>query len=105
MRNVAIVGAGMTTFGEHFALGLKDLLPLAFADCVHSIDKGLDKFDLQAAWYGSMGTADGFPAGILADTLGLPDIPVPRVGTSCATGPHGVHNAMLGLGRAPGRDR
>lgn len=28
MRNVAIVGAGMTAFGEHFALGIKDLLPV-----------------------------------------------------------------------------
>ena len=27
MRRVAVVGAGMTAFGEHFALGLKDLLP------------------------------------------------------------------------------
>ena len=24
MRNVAVVGAGMTTFGEHFALGVED---------------------------------------------------------------------------------
>jgi acetyl-CoA C-acetyltransferase len=31
MRKVAIVGAGMTAFGEHFALGIEDLLPMAFA--------------------------------------------------------------------------
>lgn len=98
MRNVAIVGAGMTPpFGEHFALGLKDLLPLAFADCVRSIDKGLDKHDLQAAWYGSMGTADGFPAGILADTLGLPDLPVTRIENSCATGNDAVRNALYAV--------
>ena len=41
MRRVAIVGAGMTPFGEHFALGIKDLLPMAFADCARSVDKGL----------------------------------------------------------------
>ena len=97
MRNVAVVGAGMTPFGENFALGLKDLLPLAFADCVRSIDKGLDKHDLQAAWYGSMGTADGFPAGILADTLGLPDLPVTRIENSCATGNDAVRNAMYAV--------
>ncbi|QNJ91749.1 thiolase family protein [Mycolicibacterium fluoranthenivorans] len=97
MRNVAIVGAGMTPFGEHFALGLKDLLPLAFADCVRSIDKGLDKHDLQAAWYGSMGTTDGFPAGILADTLGLPDLPVTRIENSCATGNDAVRNALYAV--------
>ena len=60
MRKVAIVGAGMTAFGEHFALGIKDLLPMAFADCAKSVDKGLAKSDVQAAWYGAMGTADGF---------------------------------------------
>ena len=42
MREVAIVGAGMTPFGEHFALGIKDLLPMAFAECAASVDKGLD---------------------------------------------------------------
>lgn len=54
MRNVAIVGAGMTPFAEHFALGIRDLLPMAFSECAASIDKGLDLSDLQAAWFGSM---------------------------------------------------
>ena len=31
MRNVAIVGAGMTPFAEHFELGIKDLVPMAYA--------------------------------------------------------------------------
>ncbi|KUH67771.1 MULTISPECIES: thiolase C-terminal domain-containing protein [Mycobacteriaceae] len=97
MRRVAIVGAGMTAFGEHFALGLKDLLPMAFAECAASVDKGLKKSDLQAAWFGAMGTADGFPAGILADTLGLPDLPVTRVENSCATGNDAIRNALFGV--------
>lgn len=97
MRRVAIVGAGMTPFGEHFALGIKDLLPMAFAECAQSVDKGLAKTDLQAAWFGAMGTADGFPAGILADTLGLPELPVSRVENSCATGHDAVRNALFGV--------
>ena len=97
MRNVAIVGAGMTPFGEHFALGIKDLLPMAFADCAASVDKGLSKSDLQAAWFGAMGTTDGFPSGILADSLGLPDLPVTRVENSCATGNDAVRNALFGV--------
>jgi hypothetical protein len=71
MREVAVVGAGMTPFAEHFALGIKDLVPMAFAECAASIDKGLDKGDIQAAWFGELSTTDGFPSGILADTLGL----------------------------------
>ncbi|WP_083408065.1 thiolase C-terminal domain-containing protein [Mycolicibacterium rutilum] len=97
MRRVAVVGAGMTAFGEHFALGLKDLLPMAFSECAASVDKGLDKSDLQGAWFGAMGTADGFPAGILADSLGLPDLPVTRVENSCATGNDAIRNALFGV--------
>jgi acetyl-CoA C-acetyltransferase len=87
----------MTAFGEHFALGIKDLLPLAFAECAASVDKGLAKHDLQAAWFGQMGTADGFPSGILADSLGLRDLPVTRVENSCATGHDAIRNAMFAI--------
>ncbi len=100
MRRVAIVGGagGMTSFAEHFALGIKDLLPMAFAECAGSVDKGgLIKTDLQAAWFGAMGTADGFPSGILADTLGLPELPVSRVENSCATGHDAIRNALFGV--------
>lgn len=97
MRRVAIVGAGMTPFAEHFTLGIKDLLPMAFAECARSVDKGLDKHDIQAAWLGAMGTADGFPSGNLADTLGLLDLPVTRVENSCATGNDAVRNALFGI--------
>ena len=87
----------MTPFGEHFALGIKDLLPMAFAECAASVDKGIDKTDLQAAWFGQLGTADGFPSGILADTLGLPDLPVTRVENSCATGQDAIRNALFAI--------
>jgi acetyl-CoA C-acetyltransferase len=97
MRRVAIVGAGMTPFAEHFALGIKDLLPMAFSECAGAVDKGLAKTDLQAAWFGAMGTADGFPSGILADTLGLPDLPVTRIENSCATGHDAIRNALFAV--------
>ncbi|HEY9311061.1 thiolase C-terminal domain-containing protein [Williamsia sp.] len=97
MRKVAVVGAGMTPFAEHFALGIKDLLPMAYAEAAASVDKGINKNDLQAAWFGAMGTTDGFPSGILADSLGLPDIPVTRVENSCATGNDAVRNALFGI--------
>ncbi|MFD0364670.1 beta-ketoacyl synthase N-terminal-like domain-containing protein [Nocardia sp. GCM10030253] len=97
MKRVAIVGAGMTPFAEHFALGIKDLLPMAFAECAATVDKGLAKADLQAAWFGECGTADGFPSGILADTLGLPEIPVTRIENACATGHDALRNALFGI--------
>lgn len=97
MRRVAIVGAGMTPFAEHFTLGIKDLLPMAFADCVRSVDKGLDKHTIQAAWFGAMGTTDGLASETLADSLGLPDLSVTRVENSCATGNDAVRNALFGV--------
>ena len=71
MRNVAIVGAGMTAFGEHFDLGIKDLIPMAYAECVANVDKGISKSEVQAVWFGELTTTDGSPAAILADTLDL----------------------------------
>jgi acetyl-CoA C-acetyltransferase len=97
VRKVAIVGAGMTAFAEPYALGIKDLVPMAFAECAASVGKGLAKADIQAAWFGSMDTTGGFPSGILADTLGLPELPVTRVENLCATGNDAVRNAVFGV--------
>jgi len=97
MRRVAVVGAGMTAFGEHFGLGIKDLLPMAVSEMAAHVDKGLDRADIQAAWFGELTTTDGFPSGILADTCGLLDIPVTRVENACATGNDAVRNATFAV--------
>ncbi len=97
MRKVAIVGAGMTPFAEHFGLGIKDLLPMAYAEAVANVDKGIVKSEIQAAWFGELTTTDGYPAGILADTLDLVDIPVTRIENACATGNDAVRNAALAI--------
>ncbi|WP_405136538.1 thiolase C-terminal domain-containing protein [Nocardia sp. NBC_01388] len=97
MRRVAIVGAGMTPFGEHFGLGIKDLLPMAFSECMASVDKGISRSEIQAAWFGELSTTDGFPSGILADSCGLLNIPVTRVENACATGNDAVRNAVYGI--------
>ncbi|KGN41962.1 thiolase C-terminal domain-containing protein [Knoellia aerolata] len=97
MRRVAIVGAGMTPFKEHFDLGIKDLVPMAVSEMAGSVDKGLDRADIQAAWFGELTTTDGFPAGILADSCDLMDIPVTRVENACATGNDAVRNATYAV--------
>jgi acetyl-CoA C-acetyltransferase len=87
-----MVGAGMTPFAEHFDLGVKDLIPMAYAEAVAHVDKGIDKSEIQAAWFGELSTTDGFPSGILADTLDLTDIPVTRIENACATGNDAIRN-------------
>lgn len=93
-----MVGAGMTAFKEHFDLGIKELVPMAVTEMSDSVDKGLDRSDIQAAWFGELTTSDGFPSGILADSTGLLDIPVTRVENACATGNDAVRNATYAVG-------
>jgi acetyl-CoA C-acetyltransferase len=97
MRRVAIVGAGMTAFAEHFTLGIKDLIPMAVTEMERSVDKGLDRSSIEAAWFGELSTTDGFPSGVMADSLGLVDIPVSHLENACATGQDTLRNAVFGV--------
>ena len=97
MRNVAIVGAGMPPFAEHFELGIKDLVPMAYAEAVANVDKGIQKSEIEAAWFGELSTTDGFPSGILADTLDLTDIPVTRIENACATGNDAIRHGVMAI--------
>src|SRR5215207_2100346 len=97
MRPVALVGAGMIPMGELFTRGMKEMLPAALADALSSVDKGIDRSELQAAWFGQLGTADGFPAGVLADSCGLLDIPITRIENQCATGNDTLRNAAIAV--------
>ncbi len=97
MRRVAIVGAGMTPFGELFGLGIKDMLPMAVSEAIASIDKGFDRADVEAAWFGELVPTDGFASGILADSCGLLDIPVSRLENACATGNDAIRHGVMGI--------
>ena len=93
----AVVGAGMTNFGEHFELGIKDLVPMAASEAIDSVDKVFDRADIDAAWFGELTTTDGFPSGIFADSCGLLDVPVTRVQYVCATGNDAIRNGVYGV--------
>ena len=97
MRRVAMVGAGMTAFGELFDLGIKDMLPMAVTEAVSSVDKGFDRADIEAAWFGELVSTDGFATGILADSCGLLDIPVSRLENACATGNDAVRHGVMAI--------
>ena len=98
MRQVAIVGAGMIPFGELFDLGIKDMLPRAVDAALASVDKGIERAQIEAAWFGELTTTDGFPSGVLADSCGLLDIPVTRIENACATGNDTLRNALYAVG-------
>jgi acetyl-CoA C-acetyltransferase len=87
----------MTSFGELFALGIKDMLPMAVAEAVASVDKGFERSEVQAVWLGMLVPTDGFPSGVLADSCGLLDVPVTRVENACATGNDAIRHGTLAI--------
>jgi acetyl-CoA C-acetyltransferase len=88
MRRVAIIGIGITKFGEHWDKGLRDLALEAGIKAIE--DAGLSGEQIDAGYVGNMGA--GSLAGqehlgaLLADHLGLNPIPVTRVEAACASG-------------------
>jgi acetyl-CoA C-acetyltransferase len=86
MRDVAIVGVGMTRFGELWETSLRDLFVQAASDALRSA--GADHLD--AVFVGNM--AAGQFVGqehlgpLLVDHLGMPGVAAARVESACASG-------------------
>jgi acetyl-CoA C-acetyltransferase len=106
---VAILGMGCTRFGERWESSAEDLMIDAFAECL--ADAGIDKSEIQAAYFGvhydEMST--GKSALPMAVALKLPNIPVTRLDNYCATGTEafraacysvaaGIYDIVLALG-------
>lgn len=92
-----MVGAGMIPFGELFHLGMKEMLPAALGEALASVDNGLKRSDIDAVWFGQLQASDGHPAGVLADSCGLLEVPVTRVENQCATGNDAVRQATYAI--------
>ncbi|MFA6530208.1 MAG: thiolase domain-containing protein [Candidatus Micrarchaeia archaeon] len=88
MRRVAIIGVGMTKFGEHWERGFRDLVIEAGVNAIQ--DAGLHGDEIQAGYVGTM--ASGRLVGqehigaLIADYMGLNPIPITRVEGACASG-------------------
>lgn len=94
---VAILGMGCTKFGERWDCGPEQLMVEAFQECIE--DAGIDKSEIQAAWYGQcydeLGTGKGALGVGMA--LRLPYIPVTRVENFCATGTEAFRGAVYSV--------
>lgn len=97
MRDVAIIGTGITQFGELWSPPLRDLHAIAVADCL--ADAGIERRQVQSAWIGCMssGLFNGQEhlASILTDYAGLAGIAATRVETACASGGAAFRAAWL----------
>jgi len=96
---VAIIGTGMTKFGENFEMSYHDMIIEACALAFE--DAGVAHEEIQAAWLGTyLPFSWGYEgvAGVsLSEPLNLYPIPVTRVSAYCCTGMEAVRNAALAI--------
>ncbi|HZK18236.1 MAG TPA: acetyl-CoA acetyltransferase [Clostridia bacterium] len=94
---VAIVGMGCTKFGELWDKGAEDLVVEAFKEAIE--DAGIEKKDIDAAWFGTCfdEVNVGKSALPLSTTLKLPFLPVTRVENFCATGTEAFRGACYAV--------
>ncbi len=99
MRKVAIIGVGMTKFGEHWERGYRDLVIEAGVRAIE--DSGLQGNEISAGYVGSM--ASGSLIGqehvgaLIADQMGVNPIPVTRVEAACASGGVALRQGYLAV--------
>jgi acetyl-CoA C-acetyltransferase len=90
---VAIVGTGCTRFGEHWGLGLDDLVRQAAGEAYAAA--GVTKDDVDAYWFGT--AQSGMSGMTVARPLQLDGRPVTRVENFCATGSEALRQAAYAV--------
>ena len=96
---VAIIGVGITKFGELFEQSYNDLVVEAAFEAYQ--DAGVNGDDIEAAWLGTylpLGWGfDGTGGPSLAEALNLYPKPVSRVSNYCTTGMEAVRMAAMAV--------
>ena len=101
-RKVAMIGAGMSKFGQHFPLKRNaDLWVDAWIDAVNRVDNGIEPKDVDAVYVGNF-TADlfnhqGHLAPQMANLVGLTPKPASRFEGACASSGIALRQAILGI--------
>ena len=101
-RDVAVVGAGMIPFGEHFDQGYYDMMARAFTNAKDHVDSGVSNDEIEAAWlgtaYGTLSNDAEIVSGSrLSEAVGLHATPISRNENACATGSDAVRNAAMAI--------
>lgn len=96
---IAIVGIGVTRFGELFSQGYDDLVREAGLTALK--DAGMQAGDVGAAWlstaFPEAGVFKGRSGMDLSEPLSMYNIPVTRVSNYCASGADAIRNAVNAL--------
>jgi acetyl-CoA C-acetyltransferase len=94
---VVILGAGCSRFGERWDCGAEDLLIESFTEALS--DAGIEKRDIDAAWFAHHDDMTGMGKGgaPLSVALRLPNIAVTRVENFCAGGSEALRGAAYAV--------
>jgi acetyl-CoA C-acetyltransferase len=94
---VAIIGMGCSKFGERWDTGTEDLMQEAFDEAL--ADAGIERNQIEAAWYGSaLDNVNVGNSAIPASTgLRLGGIPFSRMENMCATGTETLRGAAYAV--------
>ncbi len=99
MKDIAIIGVGVTKFGELFHQSYDDLVRDAAMQAVNDAQISMD--DIGAAWlstaFPEIGVYKGRSGMDLCEPLSLYNIPVTRVSNFCASGADAIRNAVNAL--------
>jgi acetyl-CoA C-acetyltransferase len=99
MRQVSILGIGSTSFGRHAGTPIEALAVQAAAQALADADVARD--EIGALYLGNFisGPLNGQEvlAGMVADRLGLPNIPCTKVEGACASGGIAFRHAVLAI--------
>ncbi|KXA95695.1 acetyl-CoA acetyltransferase [candidate division MSBL1 archaeon SCGC-AAA259E19] len=99
MRDVAIVGIGITKFGELWDTSFRDLFVDAGGRALK--DAGMDGNEIDAMYVGNMSAGQFIQqehvASLIADHAGLVPIPCTRVEAACASGGLALRQAFIAV--------
>ena len=95
MRDVYVIGTGLTHFGELWEHSLRDLFVQAATQAIR--DAGVDKLD--GMYIGCMSSGlfveQEHLSSLLADYLGVAPVPAVRVESACASGGMAFRSAFF----------
>ncbi len=99
MRDVAIVGVGLTRFGERWNSGLKELM--AEAGLAALEDASVSSRDVEMLYGGTMASGkfvgQEHTAALMADQLGFSNIPAVRIENACASGGSALRQGYIAV--------
>jgi acetyl-CoA C-acetyltransferase len=101
MRDVAVVGVGMTEFGRHLKWGIKELGEEAVWKALK--DAKMDPEEIQVAYCGNAvggivsGTQGSSPGQIILMQLGITGIPITRIEAACSSASCAFREAWIAV--------